>query len=455
MTDPADEGVPGDRGVGRRWFRRRALGAGISLLIAFGAGGCADDDSGRRFANQPVETEVAAVVPTAPVAQRQSPPPAPAASPIAADQLLRAPGTAETLFAEDDGRLFAYAATAPAPRQIFAGNDGDILAFAGSPNGDRVAVLVRSAADAGPVELHIVTALGDTVTRVPVGDPADPARATPIGANGSGAYDLAWSPAGDRIAVALAEGGIVEVSDSGEARTLLDASRLPAPRAVSWSPAGNAIAFVDAIPEGATGLHVAATDVLPPDPAPVIAPVAGRSRAIVDISWPAGGNEILYVERAANNDLSIGGDLFAVPAFGGSPRLVASSGIATPISAVGSSSASADGTAIAFSVIAPGQQGNQLDSLWVKQRNGPTTVRVPIDPGGELLALAWSADGLMWMVTRTGSDGGREELFQRLQPDGFVTTLYSSAAGSATPQASPAASPVDPSVPLASPPAGG
>jgi hypothetical protein len=206
---------------------------------------------------------------------------------------------------------------------------------------------------------------------------------------------------------------------------------------VAWSPDGGAIAFVDGGSDGASSaLYVASTDVLPLDPVVLIRPSLSGARQIADILWVGGNAGIVFNQRAAGDDLSIGGDLFAVSPFGGQPRLIAAAGGASQVGVVGEFAVSADGSTVAYTVLGVVDGRPGFASLWLRQVDGPGEVQVVTGQWQSVGSLEWTSAGLTWLGQN--ADGFAIE---RLQPDGSVTALFA-AGGAATPVATPSASPV-------------
>ena len=420
-----------------RW--RRFGWTVLVALIASMAAACADSDSDRRFANDPLPTEDIGAQPTVAQTAFVPDPTRPPATPVTSEQLLSIVGTSPRLFVQSGSRIVSVTIDGSNSRTVFDAGDDSILALSGSPNGELLAVMVANAAKS-QISITLVNPNAEKIatTEMPVGSTATPA------AVGAGRYRLEWSPSNDRLLVTLETGGIHEVDVAGTIRTIRDPSQAPSPKAVTWSPAGSAIAFVDAGADGkATGLYVASIDVLPVDPVEIIRPVEGRSRQIVDIQWGAGTKGIYYSERAANGDLSIGGDLFVVSSSGGSPKLIASAAGVAQASAIGTFIVSPDGTAVAYTVIAPGANGVFAHSLHLSQIDGPTSIGLTIRGSFVVDELEWTSFGLAWGAHVISGDGNWN-LIQVAQPDGRVRTVYSE-----EPKGTPVASPATLSSPVA------
>jgi hypothetical protein len=406
-----------------------------ALLILVVLSACADEDSDRRFANDPLPTEDFSAGPTAPPESNQPTSTEPPVSPVAAEKLLSSTGKASALFVHSGSTVYRAPIDGTAPMRAFDAGTGTIETVATSVDGAKFAVITVDSA--GQIVLSAHSADGSDLYTADLGDFSAGSPAP----DDRGTFSLAWSPDGGRLLVGLAAGGILDVDQSGAIRTLLSASAAPSPRAVAWSPSGSAIAFVDAGPEGdATGLYVGSTDVLPIDPVAIVRPIAGQSRQIVAIAWPVGDAGILYSERSPGGDLSVGGDLFAISPAGGAPELVASARAVAQVAAVDKFVASSDGVAVAYSVVTPGEDGNLVEDLLVKQIDGPTIVDLAVETAS-VESMAWTTVGLAWASSGTSSEAASGMTLERAAPDGAVETI-SAPSIPGTPGPSPVAAPI-------------
>lgn len=413
------------------------------MLLSLLLGACADDKSQRQFANDPQATEDLVGQVPEPAPTRLVPPTALAATPISAPQLLGITGGVETMFVRQGHEVLAVSLADGVAKTVYREKKGTVVALAPSPAADSIAILVRDE-KTREVTLHLVAVTGDEKTVATIGS----AENREVAAHGSDA--VVWSPSGDRMLVSRKEGGVYEARADGTVKAILSPEQAPSPRALAWSPTGNAIAYVDAGRDGAaTGLYVASIEALPLDPVTIIRPIEGRSRQIQEIAWVGGSVGIVYSERAADSDLSIGGDLFAVPTSGGAPRLLATAGGVAQVGAVGSFSVAPNLEAVAYSVLVPGKKEPLAGKLVVRQIDGTTSVPLPVPANGSVVGLAWSARGLVWAVA---ADGGLD--INRVGAGGEAIAIATIGAA-ATPIASPvpAATPVNSGspVPVSSP----
>lgn len=416
-------------------WSRLNLGIAASVLAAVLAG-CADSDADRRFANDPLPTEDIAAVPTVAPTSVQVEPVDDLATPIPPEQLIAATGRSGLRFVVRNGEVLAIPLDGQ-PAATIAKLVSDPVAVAAAPDGSALALLMEAE---GATELLVIGADGTERLKAPVA--SRESSATPAASVKGGRNAIAWSDEATHLLVSSAGGGIFEFNLDGSSRVLLDSSQAPSPRAISWSPGGTAIAYVDAGQSGdATALYVASIDTLPIDPVVVIRPSISRARQIAEIDWVGGDAGILYSQRAADDDLSIGGDLFAVQPFGGSPRLVAAAGGASEVGVIGEFAASADGQVVAYTVVGVvnGQPG--FAGLWIRQIDGPSGVQVPAGNWEQVGGLVWSTAGLTWLGS--SGDGVAVEL---LQASGSARVVYG-AGLDATPVASPVASPAGSPVP--------
>ncbi|MER3438466.1 MAG: hypothetical protein C4346_13265, partial [Chloroflexota bacterium] len=181
----------------------------------------------------------------------------------------------------------------------------------------------------------------------------------------------------------------------------------------------------------------------PLDPVVVLPPDPSARQTIRDLAWSADGDWLYYLTGPVHRDLSLGGDVFALPARGGAPRLLAASGWVAPVAAIDRFVLAPGGKAIAFTVVAPGDDGQLRTTLWVQQVDGATLVDVPVPHGARISGLWWTATGLVYRVEPLEAANAKDQPFSlvRVNPDRSTTILFDSAARAATPEASPAGTP--------------
>lgn len=418
----------------------------MPLLLCVALVACADDDGDRRFANEPPPTADAATTPTVSGGVQVTPTSTgSAASPVAVTHLLASPGGVSTIVVQVGEDLVVASPPWSNPRTIWSAADGQVLAYAATPAADIVAVLVAGETESR-VDLVLLGPDGTELRRVEdlgqYGGPPPAPEAT------TGRYGLDWSPDGAQVLIGLAPGGILAVPRSGDPQLLIGPSRAPAPGQVTWSPRGDAIAFISPAARKVTGgLYVAPTGAVPLDPVPVVPPSAGGRSTVSRFAWSPDGTSLYYTVASTTGDPSFGGDLFQIPAAGGTPQLVATASRVGPVSAITDFAVSPDGTGVAYVVTIPADNGQPTDSLWLQPIGASETQRLPLDPSERVTGLWWTTDGLIWQATPIT---GKSELVLYRAKDGETPgvvfrssgTLGTPVATAATSEASPAASPV-------------
>jgi hypothetical protein len=247
------------------------------------------------------------------------------------------------------------------------------------------------------------------------------------------------------VMVGLATGGILAVSPAGEARVMVGPSRAAAPGRVSWSPSGNAIAYISpAAPNVAGGLYVAPTGALPLDPVPIVPPSLGGRSTITRFSWSRDGETIYYTNASTSGDPTFGGDLFRVPATGGTAILLATASRIGPVSAITNFAVSPDDSGVAYVVTIPGDDGTFVDSLWLQPLGQTELAALPIGSGERVTGLTWTTDGLVWS-TDPGGDSDDLLLYRAKTGEAPGVVYDGTDVPVATPEASPVASPSHPS----------
>jgi dipeptidyl aminopeptidase/acylaminoacyl peptidase len=420
----------------------------LPLFVCVALVSCSNEDTGPSFANQPTPEGGVEVTPTvvARVSATETPSVA-TGSPVPVSQLLAAPGGVSTIFMQVGDDLIAVGPPWSQPRLVWSGSHGRILAFDASPRSGVIALLVAPGKPKDRIDLVIIGPDGSEVREVKdLGSLTAANGRTP-----SGAYGLRWSPDGSQVLASLATGGILEIPRSGNPRVLVSPARATAPGQIGWSPRGNAIAFVDPVsPKSAGGLYVASLGAIPLDPVPVVAPSADGRRTVARAAWTPDGKALLYTIASTTGDPTFGGDLFEIPATGGTPMLVAGASRVGPVSAITNFAVSPDGQGVAYVVTVPDESGNSVDSLWLQSVDGGEAFRLPVGNGERVTNLWWTADGLIWSVA-SASDNA-ELILYRAASGEMPAVVYRGPAIAASPVAAPAATPI--ASPQASPASG-
>jgi dipeptidyl aminopeptidase/acylaminoacyl peptidase len=398
---------------------------------------CAEDDADRRFANEPLPTEDLAATSTASGGvQVTFTPTVSSASPVPVAQILAVPGGASTIVLRSGDDIISFSPPWTEPRTIWSSSGDQILAFAATPAGNLIAVLIAPADSSDRVDLILldedstvirtIENLGATITSPPA--PESPA----------GVHSLSWSPDGTEVMVGLATGGILAVPLTGDPRVMVGPARAGAPGQVSWSPSGNAIAYISpAAPKLAGGLYVAPTGALPLDPVPIVPPSSGGRSTISRFAWSPNGATLYYTNASTTGDPTFGGDLFQIPAAGGTATLVATASRVGPVSAITNFALSPDGAGTAYVVTVPADDGTSIDSLWLQPIGTTETIGLPVGSGERVTSLTWTTDGLIWSTTSAGD--AEEPILYRAKAGETPGIVYGGPA--ATPVASPVASP--------------
>ncbi|MGH2561288.1 MAG: hypothetical protein ACRDJH_19640 [Thermomicrobiales bacterium] len=412
------------------------------VLVAFTLASCADDQTERRFANEPLPTVSLAEDPAAPTKAAASPvPSAPGPAVVSPEALLVARGAPRSFYVSAAGRLLVFTTDEPAPTEVLTADDGVIHAVSASPNGDRVAALVASDSE---YHVLILSAAGEELHRFESLQEVLPVGATPVAGATVGRDLVDWSPQGDRVLVAFAAGGIVTIPLDGEPAVAVSPDQAAAPLDAEWSPAGDAIAFVSRPPEtSGAGLFLVDTDESGVQAVELVPAPANGGASVVAMAWHPNGRSVLYTRTGQTGNATLGGDLFQYT-LGSGPRLLASSGRGGPVAGISTFAPSPDGRSVAYVIAIPSADGPAFHSLWVRQIGTDSQLRLPTPAGMAVTDLWWTAAGLVMEAVPGRALAGEPE------PAGFglylaspndVSPVYEDLPA-ATPAAEPAASPV-------------
>ncbi len=371
------------------WYAALRL-ALVVTTVATVLAGCADDDTERRFANDPRRDETPEFVPSTPAVPPTLPP---ATQPVAlspAELLLPGGGPTTAVFVIDG---VAYVID-PAANRVSAvpGDDGARVVAATVTSTGYALMLRREAGDRARYDLVVVDALG-TVTRTvegvtaPLGD----------GGRGDGRDLVAASGDGARIVVMPRTGGAVLVDGDAAPQVLVAAERAVAPVSLALTTDGGAVLYAAASErDGHAQLWVSSLRAMPIDPVQVIDGDATTSVRTAD--WLPDGTAVLFVDQRPAA-VAGGGDIYLASRRTLDGNLLVSSYRVAPDAAIVAIAPSPDGRGVAYAAIAP---GNAV-SVWVQQIGSANAVRVALASDAPLAAISWTAAGLV-VTTISGGE---------------------------------------------------
>jgi hypothetical protein len=418
------ENVPGR--LLSKWLRLAVAFAVIAAVVA----ACSDDNDQRRFANEQIETETPGPTETQgsrPTAAATEAP----ASPIPVGELTAGDGQTELGAFAVGSAIYGISAADGQLKMLWSESQGVVKTWRLSPSGKLLAVLT----DDGVIVLDIAGGSRMAQAELPPAPEGSPV------ADSAGRDAISWAPDERAVAIASASGGIFSVAIDGTVSTLVEADRATAPIDVAFSPNGAAIAFANRDSSRSTGsISVAPLGRLPLDPVQLISVSSDGRRTVGHIGWSGDSDRILYTMISVSGDLSQGGDLFAIPASGGTPMLVMSASKAGPVSVIANFTVSPSGSRIAVTISVPNDEGiGTVQSLWAKASASPDLVRLPIPATETLESAWWSPWGLAW-VTSTGDAADPVITLYRTDQTGTATPIsHAPLHPKATPEASPVA----------------
>jgi Tol biopolymer transport system component len=421
--------------------RRQFVHLSMAALVAFSVAACGDDESGRRFANEtPPTFDPSSFTPTVP----------PATVTVVADQgpailspeaLIVSRGAPSFFYVPSGDELLAFSADGATKKSVWKGKSGELRDVASSPSGDRAAILTERN---GRYDVIVVDHDGKELkTFKQVRRTLSPGTPSPTKMAGRDLLD--WSPQGNELLATFESGGIVGLPLNGDPRPLLTPQQVPGPIAASWSPAGDAIAFVGRndvkSPARLYRLDLTGDRANPAE----LAPKSPESTAsVVNLGWLPDASAILYTQTNPDDELPQGGDLFEIPARGGDSMIVVSSRRAAPVAAIEQIVASPNGRAIAYGIVVPGDQQPEFHSLWVQQLGTGNAVRLSTPPGERVTDVWFVNSGIAYRTVPGAPKPGDENSVAVYIVGADSEPRQVMATGSlvpATPEASPVGSP--------------
>lgn len=326
----------------------------------------------------------------------------------------------------------------PAPSHIYFTNRGDLwqipltggaaapvvsgkslLAFAPSPDGDQVAV-VYVTPDSGQEHLSDVKSDGTSVIDVGISEPSDDS-----GSRGGDIQSIAWAPQGDRVVVARQDGSIAVVTSDGRMSQIVPADPNRFPGALSVSPDGKMLLFLDpALPGRATSLYT-------------VPMIGGEVRKLVDgtqssypvleARWIPNGDRIGYVQVTAASPSGTG-DVFVIDAGTAESQLAVAATQFAPVAGIGTMTFSPDGEWIAFTLYGPNASDVKFQGLWLTNLATNVTQQIEVGAGQAVTDLWWGKDSLLFRAMKA-NPSDRPTRYNGMEP----FSLYSVATGSEEP----------------------
>lgn len=408
----------------------------VLLLLA----ACGDESDDRQFANgneTPRATSTAAPLtdgtpmPSSPVA---------IASPISTEALI-APRGGGDLFAFAAGDIVYLVHSQQGQIEpLWEGDGGRVWHAERSPATDETAVLVSGSEAAANWRVILLDDEGDVRAEIPIHASGATPRSVPDAVVG-GSGGLAWSPDGERLAVAVPTGGLFEIVDRSRIETMVPPSRASRPGELAWSQGGRAVAFVNKPTErGGSGIYVAPAGANPLDPVTLLAPDSTGNRTVGQLQWLTVDDILLAViyRQPAPNTI---GDLFRLSVSAATPELVASGQAIAFRASIEKFSSSPDDAVLLYAV----RHDPDEETPWtvvLKQQGGPTSAEIPVPEGERVDDLVWTSAGPVIVTT---SEGDAEEAIVSVYTidDELGLRLVDTTAEAppATPVASPAGSP--------------
>ena len=407
----------------------------VLATVLAACGSDAQDD--RRFANEPVTQgpPTATPEPTEPL------PPTATSVPMASPEtLLSTRGAPDTLYtvANDDLVAVTLGSDGPVANPVDLPDDRPLLAFDGSPRGDRVAVLLGSGEAASGVALLLFGRDGNLLDEPRTVFRADVATATPVAEGYAERYSISWSPQGDAMLVATAS-TLVNVPVSGEPQPIVRDSVPGSILSAAWSPQGTQIALVVAHDDGSEEVVLFGSDGRIIDaPAPRVEP----GMSLEHLHWLPDGSGLIYVRAELADGVPLGGQVYAFRLSEAEPELIATSGQGGPSATITTLAPSPDGRSIAYVISIRDSEQWAFHSLWVRSFKTPLSYQVPVANVAAVTRLWWVDRGLAWDQVLTEDPASPSEIvFMNPSQEPMVLLETTPAAVSGPPVATPVASP--------------
>ncbi len=406
---------------GHRLAANRGL-AGLLIATMLLLVACTDPSEQRAvqpggLATYSIPTQYAVASPTSagtPVAISSTPI---AATPFSAASVAQAAAT--RIYFTRGGDLWQIPVDSGSPAPVLAGHS--ILAFAPSPGGDQVAVIYLSG-NSDQEHLANFSADGTSMIDVTLSIPSDDQTS-----RGGDIQSIAWSPDGNRVAVARQDGSISAVTRSGTMSEVLKPDKQHFPGALSVSPDGRTLLYLDpSLPGRATSLYTI----------PISGGVARRvvdgsqaNHPVLAASWLPNSNRIAYIQAVASSPSGTG-DVFTVDSASVRSELAVASAQFAPVAGIGDVAFSDDGRWVAFTLYLPDDSGSSFQGLWLMNLETRVTQQVPIEAGQAVTDLWWGQGTLLYRTIKTDDTSSPERYsglgsfaLYSVKPDGSQPVL--------------------------------
>ncbi|HEV2129399.1 MAG TPA: hypothetical protein VGR22_12345 [Thermomicrobiales bacterium] len=367
----------------------RAVLVGIVVLLA--ASACTDNTDDRQFASDPRTSEPtpAAEVPDVLTGTPRAP-----AHPLASPEtLVDRRGAPSVVYAEIAGS--SRAITTDGVNRL---TDGPVAAFAASPSGNQVAVVVPSATGLA-YDVKIYASDGTLLQRIdtvlissPPATPADQALSE------DEAVALSWSPQGGRLLLADVSGQLIDIRLDGTVEQIQTRSSLSGLIQAEWSPRGDQIGVLFRDDDGYGSLALIDLSI---DPASVdvIAPVglvSGEPASVESFAWNPYGDGVLFLQGNPPDDGVRNGQVVGWNQASNTTEVIATGGQVGPTGSIRQFSIAPDGKALAYAIDIRTPEGSDFGGLYVRSLVQPQVYRVPVKPNVTVTGFWWVADGLAW-----------------------------------------------------------
>jgi hypothetical protein len=310
-----------------------------------------------------------------------------------------------------------------------------------SPDGKQVLLIDRAGGAPRAQMLSAKGASEATWSPPDAGTPiASPVAETAVNRLGD---RIAWKSDGSAAVFAIAGEGVF-LTDTALKVTALPGFSGDTVTAIAWSPSGQSIAI--ALWDGGRG----AASIVNTDPekrasagTTILTLADGDGRFVRTMAWGSERVGLVFALRSATADFSLPNDLYMLPRFGDSMRLLASAGIAAPAAVIDQIAIASNGSTVAYTVLVPGQSGLRFHSAWATDALLPAPSQADTTGLRRISEINWSDHGLVAAgLRRDQSQGAAFQIAVVEQLSVSAPTDISSIRSDATPIGSPAATPV-------------
>jgi hypothetical protein len=371
-------------------------------LVLTGCGGEAQLDENRQFANErsteaPVEPTKRPIVPDGIIPTETLPTALP---PDAAENMLSVTSAPDGVMVRSGNAVVVVDPLNPESTETVGFAQGwELLAFAPSPAGGRLVGLVQG--PAGELGVELRNTRGERLAGWDLSEwSTTPATPSPAVGDEAG-FAISWTGNNERVLAIIAGSTLLSIDLAGE----IDAIDLPTGVGnlveASWSPAGNRIAMLGIVEDGAGVVSIVSPYVDGESLRQVIPPAADAANlgSVTQFAWLPDGSSLIYILAQNASVTNPGGNLYRLDLERRQRQVVATPGRGGPAAQIVDFAVAPDGSAVSYVIANPVDDTWAYHSLWIRSLRSALHFQVDTPTRSNVTGMWWVGPGFVWRAT--------------------------------------------------------